>query len=137
MVAVDAEQEALDRLDARLPKGAAVRSVCARFEDFPLGRYDVVIAGFSLFFLNAHQFGEFWPRLVAAILPGGLFAGQLLGVRDEWAERGYSTHTADDVHRLLGDFEILYFEEVERDGETAVRTPKHWHVFHVVARKRA
>lgn len=134
-MAVDAESQAIDILKDRLPAGAPVELIRSTFQHFTVPPCDVVVAGFSLFFLDAQEFAEFWPRIVAALRPGGLFAGQFLGVNDEWVARGYSAHTTEQVHALLEDFDELYFEEVERDGETAQRTPKHWHVFHVVARK--
>ena len=98
---------------------------------------DLVFAGFSLFFLRFWEFGQVWQRILQALKPGGIFAGQLLGVKDDWAERGYTVHTLEEVQSLLHPFEVLYFEEAERDGETLLREPKHWHVFHVVGRKIA
>lgn len=137
VTAVDAEREALDVVQKRVPEGTVVELICSRFEDFQPASYDVVVAGFSLFFLPPADFNEFWGKIVASIEPGGLFAGQFLGVHDDWVERGYSAHTSAQVRGLLVEFEILHFEEAERDGETALKTPKHWHVFHVVARKHA
>jgi hypothetical protein len=29
----------------------------------------------------------------------------------------------------------LHLEEADQDGATSQGTPKHWHVFHVIARK--
>jgi tellurite methyltransferase len=76
-----------------------------------------------------------WQRLVNALRSDGIFAGQLLGVNDDWTARGYTAHTRTEVQSLLHPFEILHMEEAERDGETALREPKHWHIFHIVARK--
>jgi hypothetical protein len=67
---------------------------------------------------------------------GGLLTCQFLGVNDEWRDRGYTAHSKSEVEALLQPFEVLFLDEVERDGETAVGTPKHLHVFHIVARKR-
>jgi hypothetical protein len=48
--------------------------------------------------------------------------------------RAHQTH--EDVVALLAgcDIEVLRIEE--RDDSSDVREPKHWHRFHVVARKR-
>ena len=47
-----------------------------------------------------------------------------------------SFHSRDEVLALLRGLEIEHLDEVDEDGQTAVGDPKHWHVFHVVARKR-
>jgi len=44
-------------------------------------------------------------------------------------------HTRAEAEALFRVFELERFEEVEEDGETVLKNPKHWHVFHVVARK--
>jgi hypothetical protein len=45
-------------------------------------------------------------------------------------------HTREEAERLFAGFELERFDELDEDGETALGTPKHWHVFNVVARKR-
>ena len=136
VTAVDKEQEAIDHLHSIMPKGAPIKTVVSGFEDLQLETYDVVIAQFSLFFLSPPAFDAFWTRLLKAIRPGGLLSMQLLGTRDEWKDHGYTMHTREQVDELLKPFDVLFLDEVERDGETAVGTKKHWHVFHIVARKR-
>lgn len=136
VIANDAEDEALAIVRSRLPDGAEVSFLPGRFEDIPLPRADVVVAGFSLFFLEAEAFRAFWHRHVASMQPGCVFAGQFLGIHDDWADRGYTVHDAASLRQDLEGFEILHWEEAERDGETAMREPKHWHIFHVVARRK-
>lgn len=131
----DAEPEALELLKHRLPSSGKVHLLPGRFEELELPEVDVVVAGFSLFFLDAPSFYAFWQRVVRSVRPSGLFAVQFLGPNDDWAERDYAVHDADEVRALFHGWEILYWEEAERDGETAVGEPKHWHIFHVVARK--
>jgi hypothetical protein len=36
----------------------------------------------------------------------------------------------------LAGFEVELFEEEEADSTTPRGKPKHWHIFHIVARKR-
>jgi hypothetical protein len=43
--------------------------------------------------------------------------------------------TREQIERLLRGFELEYFKEIEEDGKTATGASKHWHVYHVVARK--
>lgn len=101
---------------------------------------DFVNASFSLPFCDPEAFPVLWTWIVGILKPGGRFAGQLFGLQDEWAQEprtmARTFHQRSDVERLLGGlFSMEYFEEVERDGKTATGEPKHWHVFHIVARK--
>jgi hypothetical protein len=77
-----------------------------------------------------------WSLIVEAILPGGRFAGQFFGERDTWASLpDRSHHTHDQVRELLAKFTVEEFREEESEGNDAHGKPKHWHVFHVVARR--
>ena len=42
-------------------------------------------------------------------------------------------HSADEIDELLKDFEVAQVVEEERDG-SSYSGPKHWHVYHVIAR---
>ncbi len=43
----------------------------------------------------------------------------------------------DRALQLLEPFELERFDEEDEDGKTALGDAKHWHVFHVVARRTA
>ena len=65
-----------------------------------------------------------------------MLAAQLFGDRDSWAA-GYDDmtfHTDSDVDVLFRDWEVLSLEVADHDGSSYVG-PKHWHVFHVLARR--
>jgi len=42
----------------------------------------------------------------------------------------------DQVTELLEPFDLEFFEEEEDDSTTPRGVQKHWHIFHIVARKR-
>jgi len=136
VVAVDISEDALARVRRRVPPGAQVRTVCARFEDLDPPPCDVAVAVYSPFFLEPDAHGAFWARLVAAIRRGGVFAGHFLGPRDTWATRGLTVLDRSAVEALLAPFEVLHLLEEDADGTTALGERKHWHTFHVVARRR-
>jgi tellurite methyltransferase len=98
---------------------------------------DLVNASFALPFCEPRHFPELWTRIVAAIRPGGRFAGLFFGDRDSWASLPDRTHhSQDEVVKLLQGFEIEMMRTEERDDQPDVRNPKHWQLFHVVARKQ-
>jgi SAM-dependent methyltransferase len=139
VVAIDSEQAGLDLFTARVPAGNAgqVRAVCASYADVDLPRAHLVHAGFSLPFCAPDRFGDLWARIRRALLPGGIFAGQLFGPHDSWAgSPGMVFHDRSDVDTLLAGLEILELRETDEDGQ-ARSGPKHWHLFDIVAREPA
>jgi hypothetical protein len=68
---------------------------------------------------------------------GGVLAAQLFGDRDSWAAEydDMTFHTAAEVDQLLRGWDLHRLRVVEEDGTSYVG-PKHWHVFHVLARRR-
>src|SRR6266508_1833857 len=138
---IDAEAEAIQRLlgrgDLRSGGAARLETQVARFEDAGWPEADLINSSYALPFCPPNQFAAIWQRIVASLRPGGRFSGQLFGDRDGWATQAdMSFQTRQDAEKLLRGLEVEHFEEVEEDGETAVGDPKHWHLFHVVARQR-
>jgi len=137
VLAVDAESAGLALLRARIPPAAAgaVRVLCASFAEADLPCAHLIHAGFSLPFCAPQQFPALWARIRRALAPGGVFAGQLFGTHDTWADDSDMTFYArHQVEVLLDGLNILRLEETERDGH-AFSGPKHWHTFDILARK--
>jgi SAM-dependent methyltransferase len=138
VLAVDAEAEALSGLRQRVPVllQARLETRQERFETAKIPRCDLVNSSFALPFCEPARFPALWTRITAAVRPGGLFCGQLFGERDEWAGSGIVVQTRAELDDLLAPFEVERLDEFDGDGTTVIGKPKHWHVFHVVARKR-
>jgi tellurite methyltransferase len=104
---------------------------------FPENEYDIASAMFALPFNPPLTFDAMFDRVKKSLKPGGIFCGQFFGVHDEWnsAARAMTFHTKEEIQELLKDFEILSLREEEKDGTTANGTAKHWHIFHVIAKK--
>lgn len=110
--------------------------IVTAFENMQLPTVQLVNATFSLFFCAPTFFDGMWMQINQCIRPGGRFAGHFLGLRDSWNQRPEMTfHSTPAVQALLSDFTIDYFEEIEKDAPTIGGASKHWHVFHVVAKK--
>ena len=111
-------------------------AVVVDFADMQVPDCDLVNASFALPFCEPRHFPALWSRIVAAVRPGGRIAGQFFGGRDSWALLPDRTHhTREEVLQLLEGFEIEMMLEEERDDTPDVRNPKHWQLWHVVARK--
>ena len=138
VLAVDGSPKGIARLRESVSPTDRERlsTLVAPFSEVELPTSDLVYAGLSLPFCDPGEFDEVWRQITAAIRPDGLFAGHFFGPHDTWSGTSDMTfHTRAEVEALLADFEIEGLREQDDDGE-AVSGPKHWHVFHVIARKR-
>lgn len=135
--AIDSESEGLKRLAARLDDNGRKRitTICARFEDVAFPSADLVNASFCLPFCAPESFPRVWQGITEALPPGGLFAGHLFGIRDEWASCGLTVHDRPEVEALFAGFDMISLDETENEGVTAKGTQKRWHLFEIVARR--
>lgn len=154
VLACDTSSDGLERLRASLSKedqqrvrlsleamelipSACVRGSVASELNVQVDGVDFINASFALPFCRPDDFPRLWDWIVGSLRPGGRFAGQFFGVRDDWRMlRPRSHHSRDEIQNLLTPFEIEWLDEVEKDGDDAMGGTKHHHVFHVVARKR-
>jgi tellurite methyltransferase len=140
VLAIDGEQQAFDRLLNRPHlQRDLLQTQLMRFEALTLPpAVDLINASFCLTFCPPANFSALWKTIVNALSPGGRFCGQLFGDRDSWAIYPNRTHhTAQQIATLLEPFEIEWLEEEEHPGVTAIGEEKHWHIFHIIARKQA
>jgi tellurite methyltransferase len=139
VLAVDAEAVALERLKGRpdLPAGAIVDAVVSRFEKVQLPPNALFInSSFALPLCEPEDFKRLVSDIKTRLPSGGRFAGQFYGERDTWFGRpGMSFVTRSEAEGLLEGLDIEMFEEEESDGVTPRGNTKHWHIFHIVARK--
>ena len=139
VLAIDLMPEAFEHLRGRVPEGDLPRLEVrvGRFEDVQLPACDLLNASFALPFCEPARFGEVWSMVAAAIRPGGRFSGQLFGDRDDWIRCGDRCHfSRPEVERMFAGFVFEHFREEEKE-EADGRGGKHWHLYHIVARKRS
>jgi SAM-dependent methyltransferase len=137
VLAIDSEPQAIARLEARedLENRDNLTTLCARMEDAKWPEADLVNSSFALPLVPPQRFPLFWQRLIDSIRVGGRFAGQLYGPHDDWAKNGVTVMTRGALDAFFAAFTFERLDEIDEDGETAPGKRKHWHVFHIVARK--
>lgn len=144
VTAIDARNEAIERTIAKAHLNqldGQLTAIVSTFEHFQpeLDSFDLVYSGFALPFCTKNHFANFWKSILQSLNPGGIIAGQLFGNRDEWAANPNHPAniflTADQFDRIATGLDRLHFEDVERDGTTALDHAKHWHVYHFILRK--
>ncbi len=135
VTAVDNDPHAIALL-ADLPQNR-LRIVHSSFEAFDFEMYDLVNTHFALPFLPEEHFHLVFVRIKQALRVGGLFVGQFFGVNDEWNIPGNQMTflTREQAESELKGLEVVEFQEEDLDSHIADGTPKHWHVFHIIAKK--
>jgi SAM-dependent methyltransferase len=138
VVAVDQEAAAIEQLLARVPAEARGRleTRMATFETAALPAADFIWAGLSLPFCPPGSLPAVWAKIVAALKPGGRFAGDFFGNRGAWRREAPMTFlTRDELTRLCAPLHIEYFIEEEGERPTALDGIQRVHGFSVVVRK--
>lgn len=141
----DAEPQALQGLAARDDLDPAWRerleTCLGRFETVDLPTALLVNASFALPACPPAALPDLMKRIAAALRPGGRFAGHLLGPRDGLAVTASGAAMnfveRDALPGLLAPLAIEHLREEETDTTTPLGTARHWHIWHLVARKPA
>jgi len=137
VLAIDSDPGVEERVVVGLtPEQASLLDVrSAPFESLgDLPPADLVYAGFALPFCDADRFPYVWADIRDALRPGALFAGEFFGPHDDWFGRpGMNFHDRAGVTGMLAGMDVLQLVEDDRRG-MSFEGPKHWHVFHVIAR---
>lgn len=98
---------------------------------------DLINASYSLPFCKPKDFDQCWRMIVDQLAIGGRFSGHFFGEKDEWASNPNLTiHSYEKMLKLFEDQFIIEYLQIE-DGlvPCANGGMKHWHVYHVVAKK--
>ncbi|MDJ0619477.1 MAG: class I SAM-dependent methyltransferase [Calothrix sp. MO_192.B10] len=139
VLAIDGEQEAINLLLNNPEINHQGLQTCVmQFENLVLPEsVDLINASFSLPFCPPEYFPRLWDIIITSLRVGGRFCGQLFGNRDSWAiDSSMNHHTRQQIEELLQSLVIEMLEEEEYPGKTALGEDKHWHMFHIVARKK-
>lgn len=134
----DINDDSIAICDKRFAGNALVEVSKHGFEDYDYPRCGLVVANSSLFFSDPERFAVTWARISDCIEPGGVFAGDFMGIEDSWVSGSRHCINAMMKPRVQGLFEcfdIVHFQERSEQGMTALGKPKHWHTFSVVAVK--
>ncbi|NMG05563.1 class I SAM-dependent methyltransferase [Brasilonema sp. UFV-L1] len=139
VLAMDGEAEAIARLLERPDiNRQLLETRVVAFQDVMLPEsVDLVNASFSLPFCSPESFPSLWEKIISSLRSGGRFCRQLFGNHDSWAiYASMNHHTRQQVEMLLQPFEIEILQEEDHPGKTPIGEEKHWHIFHIVARKK-
>ncbi len=111
--------------------------VIARLEEVPVPLGTLLVnSSFAMPLCEPQAFHDLWARIREGLPAGGRFSGQWYGPRDSWVDRpGITFLRREEALAVLEGLDLEMFEEEESDGVTPRGKSKHWHIFHIVARK--
>jgi hypothetical protein len=143
VLAVDQQPEAIDWVQSRLPPEQAPRfeTQTTTFHEALLLPADLVLHSRACPSVPQRSLQVSGKRC-AALKPGGRFARQLFGERDDWSSAGRAPQEAitfqrrEEVEALLDGLIVERLDEHDEDGRSYLG-PKHWHYFDIVARRPA
>ena len=107
--------------------------------EFPLDSFDLINAEFALSFYGKEGFDKFWKNIVKSLKVGGIFTGQLFGVKDSWNTKDSKMvfHTKLKVLKMFEEFDLILFEEkYDPNSSSSTQKLKAWHIFRFIARKK-
>ena len=137
---MDAEQFSIDiilnRVDPNRLQDLQV-SVSPFFEMIIPKELDLINASYSLPFCKPEDFDQCWETIVNSLKVGGRFCGQFFRKNDAWATNPDLTiHPYEDVIALFKNQFIIEYLQIE-DGllPSADGSLKHWHTYHIIAKK--
>ena len=112
---------------------------CQDFENIKLEKNNLLVANFSIPFCNKDYFDEFWKKIANSILKKWILCWKLFGLNDSWAkiiEQMVFLSKEQVLELFKNSFDIIEFNEVEKDGKTGLGKMKHWHIYNVIAKKK-
>lgn len=136
VTAIDIDQNTAKYM-RKLAHQDRLRFVCSSFNNFQFQTYDLINARYALPFALPNDFAVVFEEIKKALLPGGVFVGQLFGVDDEWnaTDSTMTFHSLGEVRNLLAGLKVLVLKEINEAGKLADGSTKHWHVFDIIAQK--
>lgn len=101
---------------------------------------DFILAINTLPFINQENFLLVWQKIVANIKQGGRFCGTFFGPRYKAAFKeeilNMTFLSKSQVLNLFDDFDIEYFEVIDKNSISADGAKTYKHQFQVIAKKR-
>ncbi|MGB0943209.1 MAG: class I SAM-dependent methyltransferase [Marinomonas sp.] len=135
----DQSNDAFDICQKRFEDISAVEVSQASFESFQFPDSSLILANASLFFAKPESFDEIWTNLEGSLVSGGVFAGDFMGIKDDWAISHtipITSLTKAQVMALFEGFVLIAFHERDELGQTQIGKSKHWHTYSVIAIKK-
>lgn len=136
VIAVDKEPSAIEFIKSTIKNNDNLTLQNNSFEQLVIAKCNLIFGRASFPFCNPKYFNTFWNRMRKSLKKNGILCGTLFGDKDAWSTSNELTFIShENWSNLLKGFEILYFDEQEFDGATALENKKHWHIYYFILKK--
>ncbi|MDO6706898.1 class I SAM-dependent methyltransferase [Photobacterium sp. 1_MG-2023] len=135
----DINADAIALCRQRFSENSQVELMQSSFEHFDYPAAGIVYASNSLYFSLPDVFQDTWAHMTDCLVSRGVFAGDFMGVEDDWATGHHqviNAFTRDEIQALFHDFEIIELSERNEMGSTVLGKQKRWHTYSVLAVKK-
>ncbi len=139
VVGFDTNKGAIEICQTRFEYEPWVKVHESSFEEFHYPMASLIIANASLFFAKPDEFYLTWLKLSSSLERGGVFAGDFMGLNDDWARAHPMPITAlskSQVSMLFEGFDVISLHERDELGSTQLGKEKHWHSYSIIAIKK-
>ena len=134
--AVDNEESSLNFIKKSIGSCKALKLDLVPFHKLKMERCKLIFGSASFPFCHPKHFNKFWNQMRKSLQKDGIISGTFFGYKDDWSSTPtMSFQNEAKLIELFKDYEILFFDELEEDKETALGTMKHWHIYSFVLRK--
>lgn len=82
---------------------------------------------------------SFGTKYLIVFYKNGYFVGNFFGLNDSWAkikEQMVFLSKEQVLELFKESFDIIEFNEVEKNGKTGLGKTKHWHIYNIIAKKK-
>ena len=136
VTSIDKDKASIEFIKSIIKKNKRLSLEQNSFEKIKFKPCSLIWGRSSFPLCNPKHFNKFWKVMGNSLQPNGLLCGNLFGVNDTWASSKVMTFIShEDWKNVLVGFEVLYFDEKEFDGPTALGTGKHWHIYYFILKK--
>ena len=139
LVALDAEEEALEILDKNVPMELKTHITFVKipFKNYSTEKlFNLINSSFSWPYRPIEEFPLFWKKTVELLAPNGYIAGHFFG-QPAKPELGITYHSKEDIENLLkNNFNLVWFSQEEQAEIYGGDTPPWGILYHVVAKKK-
>lgn len=133
------DKEPMVKQEATRLNDSRIHVVTSAFDqyDFPHQQFAFVSAIMCLPFNPPQTFNAVFEGIKQSMLPGSVLCCHFYGEKDSWNVKGsgMTFHTGDQIVELSRGLKALEFVVQEFNSKTLRGTPKHLHVFALIARK--
>ena len=104
--------------------------------DFGKEKYNFINSWNTLVFIKPEDLTKIINKLFDSLTKGGIFAGNIFGLDDDWKDRPNMSFLSEkEIKKLFQNFKIIKLEEIKKTKKLIIGSLKKWHFYNIIAKK--